>query len=455
MRDLFFVAFLGAFFLLGFRRPFLLIAVYAYIDIVSPQRLSYFLLNSIPISFIAFVAAVGAWMAVDDKKDCRFSMRQVLLLMLLAWCGYTTMTADFPINAATKWGWVWKAMIFAVFLPITLRTRLRIEALALFMILCASTIIINGGLKTALSGGGYGVLNLMVDNNSGLYEGSIISCVAISLIPLILWFTRHGTVFPPDWRVKGFAYALCFACLLMPIGTEARTGLVCIAILAGLMLMRSKRRFVYGPLMLVAALAAVPFLPASFTQRMSTIENHSQDESASTRMAVWKWTLDYVKEHPGGGGFDNYLQNSFTYVMQERVSDAAGSRMEKRIVTDHGRAYHSAYFEMLGEQGYFGFFLWALLHLTCFVRTEAIRRMYGKRAQADDGPDETWVAPFALALQQGHIVYMVGSLFVGIAYQPFIFMMLALQIGLDTYLTRRRKSSAQVPLFATLQGSVE
>ncbi|PNQ02154.1 putative O-glycosylation ligase, exosortase A system-associated [Sphingobium sp. SA916] len=442
MRDLFFVAFLGAFFLTGLRRPFLLIAVYAYIDIVSPQRLSYFLLNSVPISFIAFVAAVGSWILVDDKKDCRLSARQAILLLLLAWCGYTTATADFPINAATKWGWVWKAMLFAIFLPVTLRTRLRIEALALFMVLCASTIIINGGMKTALSGGGYGVLNLMVDNNSGLYEGSIISTVAISLIPLILWLSQHGTVFPPDWRVRLFAYALCFACLLMPIGTEARTGLVCIAVLAGLMLMRSKRRFIYGPLMALAALAAIPFLPASFTQRMSTIENHSQDESASTRLAVWKWTLDYVKEHPGGGGFDNYLQNKFTYVMQERVIDAAGSRMEKRIVTDHGRAYHSAYFEMLGEQGYFGFFLWALLHLVCFIRTEAIRRMYRNR----EG-DEAWVSPFALALQQGHVIYMVGSLFVGIAYQPFIFMMLSLQIGLDTYLTRKRKLAARQPLF--------
>src|SRR3546814_17679041 len=78
-------------------------------------------------------------------------------------------------------------------------------------------------------------------------------------------------------------------------------------------------------------------------------------ESASTRLAVWKWTLDYVKDHPGGGGFDNYLQNKFTYVMQERVIDAAGSRMEKRMITDHGRAYHTAYFELLGELGYFGF----------------------------------------------------------------------------------------------------
>jgi len=244
MRDLFFLAFLAIFGLMGLKRPFLLVAVYAYIDIVSPQRLSYFLLNSIPISAIAFAAMVGSWLLVDDKKDCRFSVRQGLMLLLVAWCGYTTMTADFPVEALTKWNWVWKAIIAGIFLPLVLRTRLRIEALTVFMILCASTIIINGGMKTALSGGGYGVLNLMVDNNSGLYEGSIISCVAISLIPLILWLTRHGTIFPPDWKVKGFCYALCLACMLMPIGTEARTGLVCLVILMGMMLLHSKRKFI-------------------------------------------------------------------------------------------------------------------------------------------------------------------------------------------------------------------
>ena len=446
MRDLFFIAFLGIFFLLGFRRPFLLVAVYSYIDIVSPQRLCYFLLNSVPISAFAFVVMFGAWAVMDDKKDCRFSARQGMLLILVAWCGYTTLTADFPAEALTKWTWVWKAIIAGIFLPLVLRTRLRIEALTLFMILCASTIIINGGMKTALSGGGYGVLNLMVDNNSGLYEGSIISCVAISLIPLILWFTQYGTIFPPDWRVKAFAYCLCLACMLMPIGTEARTGLVCLVILFGMMLMRSKKKFVYGPLLAVAALAAIPFLPASFTQRMQTIENHQGDESASTRVAVWTWTLDYVKTHPGGGGFDNYLQNSFTYFAQSVVTDDSGSRVERRLVTDKGRAYHSAYFEMLGEQGYFGFCLWLLIHGTCFVRTEMIRRMYRHR----DGPREAWISPFAVALQQGHIVYMIGSLFVGIAYQPFIFMLLSLQIGLDTYLTRLRKDAAKRELNAAL-----
>ena len=70
------------------------------------------------------------------------------------------------------------------------------------MTLSAAAIIIVGGIKTRRSGGGYGVLNLMVDNNSGLYESSTISTVAIAIIPIILWLTRFGTIFPPDWRVK-------------------------------------------------------------------------------------------------------------------------------------------------------------------------------------------------------------------------------------------------------------
>ena len=37
-------------------------------------------------------------------------------------------------------------------------------------------------------------------------------------------------------------------------------------------------------------------------------------------------------------------------------------------------------------------------------------------------------------------------LFVGIAFQPFVYMLIAMQIGLDTYLTRRRKEAAWRPI---------
>jgi len=447
MRDLVFIAFLAVMFLLGSKRPFILILTYAYIDIVSPQRLTYYLLNSIPISLIAFVGAVGAWMVFDNKSDTRLSWRQGLLLLMLVYCGLTTIYADFPIDAARKWDWVWKALVFAIFLPLTLRTRLRIEALSLVMVLSASSIIINGGMKTALSGGGYGVLNLMgVENNSGLYEGSIISTVAICIIPMILFLAKHGTIFPPDWRVKAFAYALCLACLLIPVGTEARTGLICAAILGGLMFIHMKRKLLMGMLGALALVCALPFLPSSFTNRMDTISNYQGDESASTRLAVWMWTLDYVKTHPFGGGFDAYRGNSFHYQTVQRTVEPSGNiRIETINVVDKQRAYHSSYFEMLGEQGYAGFLLWLVINFGTMIQTERVRRRF--RDTTD--PAKAWIAPYALAMSQGHLIYMIGSFFVGIAFQPFVFMLIALQIGLATYARRLEADAGWQPILPT------
>ena len=48
-------------------------------------------------------------------------------------------------------------------------------------------------------------------------------------------------------------------------------------------------------------------------------------------------------------------------------------------------------------------------------------------------PAETWIAALANALQQGQMVYLFGSLFIGIAFQPFVYMLIGMQIGLLAY----------------------
>jgi hypothetical protein len=70
---------------------------------------------------------------------------------------------------------------------------------------------------------------------------------------------------------------------------------------------------------------------------------------------------------------------------------------------------------------------------------ELIRNRWKKRT----GPGETWQAPLANALQQSLLVYMVGSLFVGIAFQPFCFMLIGLQCGLWSYLKRIESQKVQ------------
>ena len=440
MRDLAFVGFLAALLALGFRRPFLFVLAYAYVDIVSPQRLSYYMLNTVPVSMIVAALAMLGWLVADDKRSFRITIRQGLMLLLLLYAGWTTFNADLPTEALFKWEWVWKSMLWAIFLPLTLRTKLRIEAYLLFMTLSAAAIIIVGGIKTAASGGGYGALNLMVENNSNLYEGSQISTVAIAIIPVILWLARFGTLYSPDWRVRLFAYNLIFACLLIPVGTEARTGLVCIAALAILMLRNVKNRIGYMTIVAIGVAAAVPMLPDSFTSRMSTIQSYQEDASASTRLAVWAWTWDYVQEKPLGGGFEAYRQNRLNVNLTQTRDLGNVETVRSAQVQDKGRAYHSSYFEMLGEQGFPGLMLFLLIHAAGLIRMEMLRRRY-RQVEGD----RAWISPLATALQNAQIIYLVGSLFVGIAWQPFVYMLLAVQIGFDTVVRRMDKQTKREP----------
>ena len=434
MLDLAFLRFMGAILLLGFKRPFLWVLGYVYVDILGPQRISWGFLSSIPISLMFFLAAFGGWLLMDEKSGTRFSWRQAAILLLLAICGLTTLTADFPEAAVTKWDWVWKSLVFAIFLPFTLRTRLRIEATILVLVLTVGAILISAGIKTLISGGGYGELSTFTSENRGIYEGSTLSTVAITCIPLIAWLARQGSIFPPDWRVKLYALGLGFAALLVPVGTQTRTGLLCIGVLVVMSLRDVKRRFLYLGAMGLALAIAIPFLPQSYTERMGTLKQTEADASASTRLAVWKQTLEYVKANPMGGGFDAYLGNELRYETREVVDEGGSTKIEKREVVDEGRAYHSAYFEVLGEQGWLGLLLWLSIQIGGLLSLERIRW----RLRGSTDPTDRRNASLAVSLQISHVIYLFGALFVGIAYQPFIFILVALEIALSQQVKSRR-----------------
>jgi hypothetical protein len=87
---------------------------------------------------------------------------------------------------------------------------------------------------------------------------------------------------------------------------------------------------------------------------------------------------------------------------------------------------------MLGEQGWPGIALWIWLQALGLWQMEWIRRRLKKR----DDPAGQPLRDLATALQNGQIVYLVGALFVGIAFQPFAFMLIALQIALWSMVRR-------------------
>jgi hypothetical protein len=76
--------------------------------------------------------------------------------------------------------------------------------------------------------------------------------------------------------------------------------------------------------------------------------------------------------------------------------------------------------------------MWLMLHALGLWQMERIQRRW-KAAEAEA---ERWIAPMAAALQMGAVIYLVGALFQGIAYQPVMLMLVGLQTGLATYCAR-------------------
>jgi probable O-glycosylation ligase (exosortase A-associated) len=408
----------------AFWRPWLMTFAYLYADLVQPQRLSYFLIQSIPVNFILGAAAVVLFI-FDKKKNLRIGGIQVLMILFTIWF---TLTSNWALikdgQVWFKWDAAWKSVLFAgVFMPMVLSTRRRIEAVVCLLALCVGLVTMSGGLKTALGGGGYETLNLIVRVNRGLYESSTISTVGMAVVPLLIYLYRHSPLVGRTLWTRLIMLFLIACSVLVAIGVEARTGVVTGGMLALLLFLRAKRKALIVGGAVAAALVAIPFLPQTFVERASTITRPDEDTSTGARLEVWKWTWKFVQEHPFGGGFRVFRLNNIEITVAQR--DAEGNIYGYRTQQQRGRAFHSSYFEVLGEHGFPGLLLYLSIIFFSLVGLFRLRNCYRQGP-----PEKAWASELADALIMAVIIYSVGGLFVGLAFQTTLYIFLGLGIAL-------------------------
>ncbi|EMD81986.1 DUF5935 domain-containing protein [Pacificimonas flava] len=435
MRDIFLVLILLAFVISSFRVPYFMALGYLWVDFLQPQRMGYYLFNQLPVAMILGAGAFLAYILFDRERRLRLDTLQVLVLLLVGWATLATFGWG-EVDGSAKWDWVSKALLFSVFLPFVLTNRVRIEAALAVMIFSMSAITISGGLKTLMGGGGYGTLSLLVSNNTGLYEGSILSTVGCATIPLVWWLYKNNSFVPPSKITFLLASGLSLSFILITFGSEARTGLLALGVLLVILWWQSKRKILYATAISIAFLLALPFVPKSFTDRMDTIGSFQADQSASTRIAVWNWTLDYLKDNPLGGGFDLYKINSVEVTLVETSGSEDSTNTTYRTVTDKARAFHSSYFEVLGETGYIGFFIWSSIMVVFYLsgmRLHKKNKDIVEEQGSDRVSDAEWCSSFGRAIMIYVPVLMTGSLFVGIAFQPALFNIVALTVAVKNY----------------------
>lgn len=411
---------------MGFSAAFAAALGFVWVDIVKPQQLAYSIINGQPLSMIAAAFTVGLFALTDKKSPPKFGTILVLIAMFALWITLTTSMSAFPERAWQKWDWASKVMIFALIFPFIFRSRVQLEAFILIFIFSASTIFFSAGAKTMLGGGGYGVLAIMGSSNTGLSESSTLALVCVMLIPLMVYVMRHTLIFPKNKYTYALFAGLIVMALATVVGTAARTGLITVALLGGMFILRSRKKALWAACLAVAAIVVmnIDLSNTPWGARMSTIESFDEDSSALGRIAVWQWTVEFIGSHPMGGGFDAYMHNRISTVLGD------GTIVYHPDWKLGGKAFHSIYFEVLGEQGIPGFLMYFLAISISLLKLRALKKRW--REHAGMG----WLVALADALTMSIIVFLAGGAFVGIAYQPFIFYMMSMTVAIDQYSAR-------------------
>jgi putative inorganic carbon (HCO3(-)) transporter len=406
--------------------PYVATLGYVWVDIFQPQTASYVLLNTLPVAMIMGAAAFGTYVLMDRRSPPPLTGILVLQLMFAAWVTLTTIYAVAGPVAWDKWSWAFKTIVFSAFVPFVIRSRVQIEALIQVYTLSMAANFIPFGAKVLLSGGGYGVNLGLQSGNGGLAEGGLLSTACLMVIPWLLHLANH-TRLVPRWKVVPFAYwGMAGLAIATAMGTYERSALVGMGVLAIHTWVRSKRKLLLGVVIVCVGLGIAYKASSGYAARMSTIEDYSSEESAYVRILMWKWTLGFVASHPAGGGFQAYVTSVIDVPQLGN-----GSAHE-----EFGRAYHSSYFEVLGEEGFPGTAMFLGIVGLVLFRLRRLAR------EAREDPEFAWVASLANATEGGLAVFFSSGAFVSLSFQPMLWYFVAVPVCLNAYMWHARRQVA-------------
>jgi probable O-glycosylation ligase (exosortase A-associated) len=184
--------------------------------------------------------------------------------------------------------------------------------------------------------------------------------------------------------------------------TYSRGAFLGLAVMAPMLLVRSRAKVSIGILIVVVGYSIYNFAPESWFNRMSTIETYQQNASAMQRIYIWKISLQIADQRPlVGGGFD-----------VTHWPEAANSFLSGTDIPDltEPRAAHSIYFDALSEHGYVGLTLFLMIGLYSWLNCSWLVR------HSRDRPDLAWADQLG---RMGHVVliaYWTAGAFASQAY---------------------------------------
>jgi probable O-glycosylation ligase (exosortase A-associated) len=397
------------------RLPFVGLLFWMWFGFMNPHRLTFGWAYGFPWVQWVGAATILGWLASREPRRIPMTGTTTLWILFTLWCSFTTIFALNPEYAWPEWERFIKVQVMILFMLFMLVNRRRIDLAVIVIAASIGFYGVKGGIFTILGGGQYMVWGPAKSFISGNTE---IGFAMVVTAPLI-WYLR--SVATHRWVRLGCMAAFGL-CLISILGSYSRGAFLALGAMVFFLWLRSRGKVVTAVAAIVALGIGLSLMPAQWFDRMATIQNYEQDQSAMGRINAWTFAFNLANDHPiAGGGFGAFTPQLFQRYAPdpEKFHDA-----------------HSIVFEVLGEQGYIGLLLFLGLGLATFVRAIRVERL------AKGREDLAWAASLARMCQVALVGYLVGGAFLGLAYFDLPYTVMAIVVATGAVVQKRLAGNA-------------
>lgn len=384
----------------AWRLPWVGLLGMLFVGILHPQNYAEDFMRGLPIyaTLLGNLLLAVGWDLLRNKSWPRLFWDWRIGLLIVMW-GWFALTTYFAINAAmapTKLLEVSKLLAPMSLIGLLIDSKEKMRLLLITLALSIAAVVLKGGYWALIHGFQDRVYGPEGSAYGGNNEFAVVTCMAIPL--LLMWFHDLRSQ-PWRWAVASLV-ALAF---VAAISSWSRGGLLSVGVVAFFLFWQSRRKGL--ALLLLAIGIGVMFvgLPDAWFARMQTLGAPVLEDSAASRLEIWRIGWDYAVLHPWlGSGFESWVLFAPPNV--------------------EFRAWHSAYVQVAAEHGLFGLALyggligstlWSLMNL--MVRSDRVHR----------ARHEPSITRMAAAIFTAMTAYLVGAAFLSIAYWELLFLLLA------------------------------
>lgn len=387
--------------------------LWTWAGLVAINSYVYSFMSAVPVVMIFALITLGlvALGRTSETTKFQFNRTSILLLIFLM---HGLMSAVFAFDGLPR-NWelfsnMFKTVLLCLFMPIFLTDRNKINLFIVILIVSVSFHGMLDGLKFIASGGDHRAQGLQKFGDNNHY-----ALVLLMVLPLLIYVHRHAEMRLIRW----IAMAVFLLTFLAMIATHSRGALVAtVAVIIWIIFVGKKK---VAGLVMAATLVALVFqvAPSNWFERMDTIGQADEDASFMGRVASWKRASAIALEHPVLGGGFHAGQGAGDIFERFRYKQGLLGFIETPDLT-YAAASHSIYFEVVGDLGFVGLFLFLLCILnTFYCRREIIKLVKIK------GSSIGWAEELANFTSAGMIAFLVAGALLSAAYfeLPYYLMM--------------------------------